>query len=217
METESRTDKSKRLRKILATLRKTYPDARLELDFSSPLELLIALILAAQARDDSVNAITAKLFSQYQTAADWADEDEETLQGHLRKINFYRNKTRSIQKACRVLVEKFGGQVPNDCESLMTLPGVGRKTANVLLGNAFAQDVIGVDTHVARLSGRLGFSTQQDPDDVEADLALIVPSGESVAFCHLMQFHGRRICTAKSPDCPNCPINKLCPWPEKPD
>jgi endonuclease-3 len=187
----------------------------LALDFSNPLELLVALILAAQARDDAINAITAKLFPEYRTAADWAGEDEQVLQTKLNKVNFYRNKTRSIQKACRAIVDDFGGEVPQTLDELLKLPGVGRKTANVVLGNAFGQQAIGVDTHVARLSDRLGLTSQSDPDKIEADLVAIVPVADSVKFCHLLQFHGRRVCTAKSPDCPNCSINKLCPWPDK--
>jgi endonuclease-3 len=203
------------VKKIIAALKKTHPDAKLALDFSNPLELLVALILAAQARDDLVNAVTAEAFKRYRTAANWADEKSERLHEQLRRINFYRNKTRSIQNACRVLVEKFGGRVPDTLDELLTLPGVGRKTANILLGNAFGQPAIGVDTHVMRLSQRLGLTTEAKPDDIEADLTQIVPPAESVNFCHLLQFHGRRVCIAKKPDCPHCSIRKLCPFPQK--
>jgi endonuclease-3 len=212
---ESREAIGQRVRIIIATLKKMYPDAKLELNFSNPLELLIALILAAQARDDLINSITEELFRQYRTSADWAAADENTLQEQLRKINFFRNKTRSIQKACRILTDEFGGKVPETLDQLLKLPGVGRKTANVLLGNAFGKPAIGVDTHVARLSDRLGFTREKDPDKIEADLVEIVPRKDSVRFCHLLQFHGRRVCTASKPDCPNCTINSLCPWPQK--
>ena len=215
MAKESLEQKRVRVKKIIATLKKTYPDARLALDFANPLELLIALILAAQARDDLVNAVTAKLFREYRTPSDWANEEEAVLHQHLGKLNFYRNKTRSIQKACRALLERFGGKVPNTLEDLLTLPGVGRKTANILLGNAFDQPAIGVDTHVGRLSQRLGLTRSEDPDEIEADLARIVPPKDAVRFCHLLQFLGRRVCTARKPDCPHCSINQLCPWPHK--
>jgi endonuclease-3 len=196
---------------IITALDKAHPDAKLALDYASPLELLVALILAAQARDDLVNTVTPAVFKKYKTAKAWAGESEEVLQDQLKKINFYRNKTKSIQKACAVLVEKFGGNVPDNLDDLLELPGVGRKTANIILGNAFGQDAIGVDTHVLRLSQRLGLTTQSNPDKVEADLAAIMPKGKAVRFCHLLQFHGRRVCAAKKPDCANCVIEKLCP------
>ncbi len=207
----STEQKRARVKKIIATLKKTHPDAKLALDFANPLELLVALILAAQARDDLVNAVTADLFRKYPTAQDWTRLQESEVS----KINFYRNKTRSIKGACRVLVEKFGGQVPDNLDDLLTLPGVGRKTANAVLANAFGRPAIVVDTHVWRLSQRLGLTTKDDPDDIEADLVEVVPRKDSVKFCHLLQFHGRRVCTAKNPDCPNCSINKLCPYPNK--
>ena len=200
---------------ILKRLKQAYPDARLALDFSSPLELLIALILAAQARDDRVNVVTAGLFKKYRTAADWAAVPKATLQEEIRQITFFRNKTRSIQGACRMLVEKFGGVVPDSLEDLLTLSGVGRKTANVLLGNAFGHAVIGVDRHVARVSGRLGLTHQSDPDLIEEDLMKLVPEKDRVKFCHLLQHHGRRVCVAKNPKCPECPIHSLCPYPVK--
>jgi len=208
---ETQEAKKSRLKKILEALRKKHPDAKLALDFSNPLELLIALILAAQARDDLVNLVTAGVFAKYQTAAAWAGESEAILHEQLRRINFYRNKTRSIQKACQMLVSDFGGQVPDTLENLLKLPGVGRKTANIILGNAFHQPAIGVDTHVARLAQRLGFTAQDDPDKIEADLTEIVPKKDAVAFCHLLQFHGRRICIARKPACGECPIARLCP------
>ncbi len=209
---ETVRQKSGRVVKIIARLKQAWPDARLALDFSNPLELLIALILAAQARDDRVNVVTAELFKKYRTAAEWADVPELTLQKEISQITFFRNKTRSIKGACRMLVEKFGGVVPDNLEDLLTLPGVGPKTANVLLGNAFGRATVGVDRHVARVSGRLELTKQTDPDLIEADLMKIVPEPDRVKFCHLLQHHGRRICIAKSPKCPECVINSLCPF-----
>ncbi len=196
-----------RVRRIIAALQRTHPDARLALNFSNPLELLVALILAAQARDDLVNEVTAALFRKYRTAKDWMKLKEEDV----RRINFYRQKTRSIRGAAAALVEQFGGEVPRTLEELLTLPGVGRKTANIILGNAFGVPAIGVDTHVMRLSQRLGLTKHDDPDKIEADLAGIVPRKHWTKFCHLLQFHGRRVCTARNPNCPACSINKLCP------
>jgi len=212
---ESLQQKRKRIRKIIKALKRAYPKVRLALNFSSPLELLIALILAARTRDEVVNALTYKLFRKYRTAADWANERPEVLHKLLRSINFYGNKTRAIQAACRVLVEKYGGQVPDRLEDLLTLPGVGRKTANILLGNAFGQPTIGVDTHVARLSQRLGLTDHDDPEQIEADLLKIVGPKDRVRFCHLFQHHGRRVCIGRAPRCPHCVVNDFCPYPKK--
>jgi len=215
MTTESLEEKKARVKKIIAVLRKTHPDAKQALQFSSPLELLVALILAAQARDEVVNAVTAEVFPRYRTAEAWAEEDPEVLQEQLRRINFYRRKTAAIQKACRMLVDQFGGEVPDNLDDLLALPGVGRKTANIVLGDAFGKPAIGVDTHVARLARRLGLSDQKNPDKIEADLVRIVPKRNCVQFDHLLQFHGRRVCLAKQPDCPGCSIRQYCPHSEK--
>lgn len=204
-----------RLKKILRRLEKAHPDAKLDLDFSNPLQLLIALILAAQARDDLVNQITPSLFSANRTAADYAKLSPAELEKQIGKINFYRNKARSIHNCCRQLVDRFGGKVPDNLNDLVSLPGVGRKTANVVLGNGFGQQTIGVDTHVMRLSQRLGFTGHTDPDKIEADLTAIVPAKQRVRFCHLMQYHGRRVCVAKKPKCPQCTIEDLCPYRAK--
>lgn len=204
-----------RMKKILVHLEKAYPDAKLALDFKSPLELLIALILAAQARDDLVNQVTAELFKIYRSAADYAGAPPAELECAVGKINFYRNKAKSIRNCCRELVGRFGGKVPDHIADLVSLPGVGRKTANIVLGNAFGQQAIGVDTHVMRLSQRLGFTRQSDPDKIEADLMTVVPERQRVRFCHLMQYHGRRVCAAKKPKCPDCTIKALCPFPDK--
>jgi endonuclease-3 len=215
MARESHAAIQARVRRIIALLKRTHPDARLALDFTNPLELLVALILAAQARDDLVNVVTAELFKKYRTAAEYVDESESALQQQVSRMNFFRQKTRSIQKACAMLVKDFGGTVPDNLDDLRKLPGVGRKTANAILANAFGQPAVVVDTHTWRLSQRLGLTRQDDQDKIEADLVTIVPHKEWTTFCHRLQFHGRRVCTARNPDCPNCSINKLCPWPEK--
>ena len=215
MARESQAAQAARVRKLIALLKRAHPDAKLALDFANPLELLVALILAAQARDDLVNVVTPALFQEYRSAADYAKQDEATLQKQVSRINFFRQKTRSIQKACAMLVKDFGGQVPDNIDDLLKLPGVGRKTANAILANAFGQPAIVVDTHTWRLSQRLGLTRQDDPDKIEADLVRGVPKRDWTKFCHLLQFHGRRVCTARNPNCPNCSIHKLCPWPEK--
>lgn len=201
--------------RIIQRLERAHPDAKLDLDFATPLELLIALILAAQARDERVNQVTARIFPKYRSAADYARLPREELEGEIRSINFYRNKARSIQNCCRGIITRFGGEVPRTFEDLLSLPGVGRKTANILLGNAFGQPALGVDTHVMRLSQRLGLTRNTDPDKIEFDLTPIVPRDRWVRFCHLLQYHGRRVCLAKKPFCPRCTIRDLCPFPHK--
>jgi len=175
----------------------------------------VALILAAQARDELVNRVTPHLFGTYKTAADYAAAPPAEIEKRIGKINFYRNKARAIQSCCHTLVERFAGKVPDRLEDLLTLPGVGRKTANIVLGNAFSQDTIGVDTHVMRVSQRLGLTKNSNPDRIEFDLMALVPEKRRVRFCHLLQYHGRRICLAKKPDCLHCAIRGLCPYPEK--
>ena len=201
--------------KIIARLEKVHPDAKLDLDFTHPLELLIALILAAQARDDLVNQVTADLFKKYRTPEAYAQTPLPTLEEQIRKINFYRNKAKSIHNCCKEIVKRFNGKVPDKLDDLITLPGVGRKTANIVLGNAFGQQTIGVDTHVMRLSQRLGLTKNTNPDKIEFDLTVIVPDKKRVRFCHLLQYHGRRVCLAKTPRCPECTIRPLCPYPDK--
>jgi endonuclease-3 len=209
------TRKKVRIKKIIERLKKAHPDAKLDLDFTDPLELLIALILAAQARDDLVNRVTADLFKKYRTAEDYASAPLPGLESRINKINFYRNKAKSIHNCCSEIVKRFNGKVPDKLDDLLTLPGVGRKTANILLGNAFGQQTIGVDTHVMRLSQRLGLTKNTNPDKIEFDLTPLVPEKQRVRFCHLLQYHGRRICFSKSPRCPVCTIKSLCPYPNK--
>jgi len=212
--TESQPAKE-RLKKILQRLERLHPDAKLDLNFSTPLELLTALILAAQARDDLVNQVTPTLFAKYRRAEDYAAAPLEQLSADIRRINFYRVKSGRIKNCCAELVRSFKGEVPRKLDDLLTLPGVGRKTANILLGNAFGQQAIGVDTHVMRLSQRLGFTKNTNPDKIEFDLTAIVPEKQQVRFCHLLQYHGRRVCFAKKPRCPECTIRSLCPYPGK--
>jgi endonuclease-3 len=207
--------KKARIKRIIERLEKAHPDAKLDLDFTNSLELLIALILAAQARDDLVNRMTVDLFKKYRTAADYARETLPKLESQINKINFYRNKAKSIHNCCSEIVERFNGKVPARLDDLLSLPGVGRKTANIVLGNSFGQQTIGVDTHVMRLAQRLGFTKNTNPDKIEFDLTPLVPEKQRVRFCHLLQYHGRRVCFAKSPRCPSCTIRSLCPYPHK--
>ncbi|OGQ80672.1 MAG: endonuclease III [Deltaproteobacteria bacterium RIFCSPLOWO2_12_FULL_60_19] len=203
------------VRKIIERLDKAHPGAKLDLDFTNPLELLLALILAAQARDDLVNRVTPALFAKYRSAKDYAAARLEELGGYVRRINFSRVKSRRIKDCCAELVRRFKGEVPQNLDDLLTLPGVGRKTANIVLGNAFGQQAIGVDTHVMRLSQRLGLTKNTNPDKIEFDLTPLVPENQRVRFCHLLQYHGRRVCFAKKPRCPECTIRSLCPYPDK--
>jgi endonuclease-3 len=204
-----------RVKKIIERLEKAHPDARLALDYTNPLELLISLILAAQSHDSLVTQITPALFAKYRTAQDYAAAPLEQLGEEIRRINFSRVKSQRIKDCCAALVERFNGEVPKNLDDLLTLPGVGRKTANIVLGNIFGQQTIGVDTHVMRLSQRLGLTKNTNPDKIEFDLMQVVPEKKRVRFCHLLQYHGRRVCVAKKPRCPVCVINDLCPYPNK--
>ena len=200
---------------LLDRLEATHPDARLALDFSSPLELLIALILAAQCTDAKVNEVTPALFKEFPDAAALAAVPQEELERWVRPTGFYRQKARAVRACCQALIDRFRGQVPRQLDDLLTLPGVGRKTANILRGNAFELPGIGVDTHVGRLAQRLGLSTNTDPDRIESDLTAVVPTERQVRFCHLIQYHGRRVCLARKPDCPSCVLLDICPFPDK--
>jgi endonuclease III len=200
---------------VTARLKAEYPDARTELDWSNPLELLVATILSAQTTDVQVNRVTEDLFVKYHHAGDYADAAPEALAEDIRPTGFYRNKTRSLQGMARALVEEHGGEVPSTMTELVALPGVGRKTANVVLGNAFgANEGIVVDTHVRRVSGRLGLTRNQDPVKIEQDLMGSVPEEDWTIFSHLLILHGRRTCKARKPDCPNCILNDICPSAE---
>jgi endonuclease III len=197
---------------VTARLKAEYPDARTELDWSNPLELLVATILSAQTTDVQVNRVTESLFSKYRTAEDYADFTADELEEDIRPTGFYRNKARSLRGMASALVEEHGGEVPRTMSELVALPGVGRKTANVVLGNAFGtHEGIVVDTHVRRVSGRLGLTESSDPVKIEQELMRLVPEGDWTIFSHLLILHGRRTCKARKPDCPNCVLNDICP------
>jgi endonuclease-3 len=197
---------------VVARLKAEFPDARTELDWKNPLELLVATMLSAQTTDVQVNRVTQTLFAKYRTAEDYAHADPTELEEDIRPTGFYRNKARSLRNMADVLVDEHGGEVPSTMQQLVALPGVGRKTANVVLGNAFGVDEgIVVDTHVRRVSGRLGLTENKDPVKIEQDLMKLVPQEDWTVFSHLLILHGRRTCKARKPDCPNCILNDICP------
>jgi endonuclease-3 len=201
-----------RTRKIISLLRRAYPDAHCALNYSNPLELLIATILSAQSTDVRVNIVTADLFRKYRNVADFANADQSELERDIHSTGFFRNKAKSIRGAARMIIDEYGGQVPQTMEEILKLPGVARKTGNVVLGNAFgiASGVV-VDTHVMRLSTRLGLTTQKTPEKIEMDLQQLVPRKDWVDFSHLLIYHGRQICKARTPLCAECVIEPLCP------
>jgi endonuclease-3 len=205
-------DNRKRTKEIIKILSKAIPDSRIALRFSNPLELLIATILSAQCTDVKVNQVTVDLFEKYHTAKDYAEANLAKLEEEIRPTGFYRNKARSIQKCCQELVKRFEGEVPKTLEELVTLHGVGRKTANVILGNAFGVPGIAVDTHVHRVSQRIGLTKNEDPVKIEIDLMEIVPKEEWSHFSNLLIWHGRKTCIAKKPLCGICPIRNLCDY-----
>jgi len=202
---------AKRVEKILPILKKLYPGATVALRFGNPLELLIATILSAQCTDARVNMVTPGLFAKYKSAEDWAKAKLETIENDIRSTGFYHNKAASIKGAAQAIIEKYKGRVPDTMDELVTLPGVGRKTANCVLANAFGQPAIMCDTHVIRLSRRLQLSTNGDPVKLEFDLAEIVPKKDWTVFSSTLILHGRNICQARKPDCENCAIAKYCP------
>jgi endonuclease III len=201
-----------RVARLLEVWPEVYPDAHCELDFKNPLELLIATILSAQCTDKRVNMVTPALFKKYRTAADYAKARQPELERAIRSTGFFRNKTKSIRAATSTIDKKFGGKVPDSMEELRELPGVGRKTANVVLGNAFGKNEgIVVDTHVARLSQRLGLTKQKDAEKIERDLIKLVPREHWTNWSHWLIWHGRRRCYARKPDCAHCEVFRLCP------
>ena len=201
-----------RVAQLVQALPEVYSGAHCELDFKNPLQLLVATILSAQCTDKRVNMVTPKLFAKYRSAADFAKAPQETLENEIRSTGFFRNKAKSIRAAAAAIVEQFGGQVPDTMETLNALPGVGRKTANVVLGNAFGKDEgVVVDTHVARLSQRLRLTKQTDAEKIEADLMKLVPRQHWTMWSHWLIWHGRRRCFARRPDCHHCEIFRLCP------
>lgn len=212
MARESKTHRISRTAKILAVLSKTFPNARTALNYSSPLELLVATILSAQCTDQRVNVVTKKLFAKYRSAADYARAPARQLERDIQSTGFFRNKAKSIRACCEALAGDHQGEVPRDIEVLVGLPGVGRKTANVVLGTAYgiASGVV-VDTHVARISRRLGLSSEKSAEKIERDLMEQVPRKEWIALSHRMIQHGRRVCTARRPACDGCPLESVCP------
>lgn len=207
----SRTALVRRARRINRELAAEYPDAHCELDFTSPLELLVATILSAQCTDKRVNLVTPVLFSRYRTAADYAAAERSEVEKIILSTGFFRAKTTSIIGLGQALCDRFGGEVPARLRDLVTLPGVGRKTANVVLGNAFGIPGITVDTHFARLSRRFGWTAQSDPVKIEREVGSLIPRSEWTALSHRMIWHGRRICHARRPACGACPLARLCP------
>jgi endonuclease-3 len=212
---ESRDAKRARARKIISALKKAYPDAKIALNFGKPLELLVATILSAQCTDERVNQVTPALFKRYTTARDYARADAAELEEEIRSTGFYRAKTRSIIAMAKALVDQHGGEVPRSRADLVALPGVGLKTANVVLGNAYGGQAIAVDTHVFRVTQRLGLARSDDPDKIHDQLSDVLPEKEWTFTTHLIQAHGRRCCFARKPLCPACPVRTLCPWPGK--
>jgi endonuclease-3 len=205
----------KRVKEIIRILSKEIPDSTIALKFSNPLELLIATILSAQCTDVKVNHVTEDLFKKHRSARDYAESNLAELEEEIRPTGFYRNKAKSIQKCCQELVKRFGGEVPKTLEDLVTLPGVGRKTANVISGNAFGIPGIAVDTHVHRVSRRMGLTKNDDPVKIEFDLMEIVPKEEWTHFSNLLIWHGRKTCVARKPLCGICPIRKWCDYGSK--
>jgi endonuclease-3 len=212
---ETAVAKRARARKILTLLQRAYPDAKIALTFSTPLELLVATILSAQCTDERVNMVTPGLFRKYPTAHALATADPMKLEGDIRSTGFFRAKTRSLLGMARGLVERHDGVVPADRSALTALPGVGLKTANVVLGNAFGQDALAVDTHVFRVSQRLGLAKSEDAEEIHDQLVNVLPRGRLTQGTHLLIIHGRRTCVARKPACPKCSVRALCPWPRK--
>lgn len=196
---------------IVTGLREEYPDAHCELDFTNGLELLIGTILAAQCTDKRVNQVTKELFRKYRTAQDYVDVDDETLKEEIRSTGFFNNKTRSIKKATQSIVETFGGELPDTMEELLELAGVGRKSANVLMVNVYEQPGIVVDTHMLRITRRMGLTTHTDAVKVEFDIRALLPEEEWGSFSKLIPWHGRRLCPARKPACDDCPVSHVCP------
>jgi len=209
---ETKSQKKERTEQIIKLLKRAHPDAHCALNHSNAFELLVATILSAQCTDERVNIVTADLFRKYRKPEDYLKVPETELQQDIRTTGFFRNKTRNIQGACKVLVEEFKGEVPRTMEELLTLPGVARKTGNVVLGVAYgiAAGIV-VDTHVTRLSNRLGLTKQKDAVKIENDLITLVPKKDWIIFSHLLIFHGRRICKARRPLCEECAVERLCP------
>lgn len=212
---EGREAKRARAKQILELLDRAYPDAKIALDFRTPFELLVATILSAQCTDERVNMVTPALFRKYPTARELARARLPSLEKEIRSTGFFRAKARALVGMSKALVERHAGEVPRDREALVALPGVGLKTANVVIGNAFGGQALAVDTHVFRVSQRLGLAHAENADEVHDQLVAVLPPGSLTHATHLMITHGRRTCAARKPACPVCPVRALCPWPHK--
>ncbi|HYH28689.1 MAG TPA: endonuclease III [Actinomycetota bacterium] len=213
-----RSSLKQRAPEVMRLLKEEYPEATVALRFSTPLECLIAVMLSAQSTDKKVNEVTEPLFEKYRTPEDWLRVPEEQLRQELKPTGFFNQKTKSVRAACAMIIEEFDGRVPDSMEELIRLPGVARKTANIVLGNSYPEKAkldpdrgIAVDTHVRRVSQRLGFTKQQDPDKIERDLMKVIPKDEWFSFTYVFIEHGRAICKAPTPKCEICPVNHLCP------
>jgi endonuclease III len=210
--TEGPAERRARLRRVIARLEREFPAARCALDHSSPLELLVATILSAQCTDARVNLVTPSLFAKYRSAGAYAAADPRVLEREIQSTGFFRNKTKAILGMAQALVERHGGRVPDSMDALVALPGVGRKTANVVLGNAFGKNEgVVVDTHVQRISGLLGLTRERTPEKIERDLMALVPRAKWTVFSHLLILHGRKTCIARRPRCESCRLSELCP------
>jgi endonuclease III len=209
---ETLSQQRTRTDQLIERLKAAHPDARCSLSYSNPLELLVATVLSAQCTDERVNRVTQSLFKKYRTASDYAGALPEELEEDIKATGFYRNKAKALRRCCAELVARYAGEVPANMAALVQLPGIGRKTANVILGNAYAMAKgIVVDTHVRRVAGRLGLTKHGDPDKIEQDLLQVVPRRDWIIIGHLLILHGRRTCAARAPKCPVCPLNDLCP------
>ncbi len=201
-----------RIKKILKILRDAYPNVKTALDHGNAIEMLVATILSAQCTDVRVNKVTKPLFRKLQTAKDFAEVPTDKLEEMIRSTGFYRNKAKNIKACCKIILEEYGGEVPDKLETLVKLPGIGRKTANVVLGSAFQIPGVVVDTHVKRLSQRIGLTEQNDPVKIEFDLMPLIPKNDWIDFSHQLIRHGRQVCSARKPKCPECPLKDLCDY-----
>jgi len=205
-------DKREKARAVLDILELEFPDARTALDHANPLELLVSTILSAQATDKLVNKVTPALFKKYRKAVDYAGADISGLERDIGSVNFFRNKAKNIKACCERIASAHKGRVPETLEELVELPGVGRKTANIVLGNAFGRPALAVDTHVKRVAGRLGLAASTDPDKIEAELCAVIPPERWTKTTHLFIFHGRKTCKARAPKCVECPVSRYCDY-----
>ncbi len=207
--------KKERSRLSIEALKKLYPQVRCSLDYSNPLEMLLATQMSAQCTDASVNKVSKTLFKKYTCAEDFANANLSELQDDIRSIGLYRNKSKNIIACCKKIISDFGGEVPDTMEELLTLPGTGRKTANLILGEVFKKPAVVVDTHCIRLSNRIGLTANTSPEKIEQDLKKLIPEDEQLDFCHRLVYHGRAVCNAINPKCSDCTLNEFCKYPQK--